>query len=737
MSSSPTNSSSSPVASSPTASVNSPVATNTKHDPDISEFFKSGPVRVVSDPEGYHVAQLANVTKTVDGYVPPENKMLVLGDLFDYTLGAGPNANNFATDKLKELRNAKSHSFKSAKYCNDNKNNIKVLFGNRDLNKLKLMPLALVTDSQKNYVKWWEAESYENAAQQLVESIANNTYKWDIPTMTNWKPFWKPNYDTCKHWNDPNPRLSSADQNQNMSCLERFYLIFGVDCAQGTMSGQNTLFGVAKECGLYDKIFGSYQVDLNNLNPINNNYILNTTNPKLKDAAELAAALVFTVFADAFYGEGAQSVDKPFTDVLNKFFKSENTYYCAYAELDADLLVFSHGGMRDEFFKCDMDSDFVSQVYEDKILGEMVQKQSQTQEGGYVGTNATVLSAKEITVRINNYNSQMKSELIILINEYKKLITNASNNNNNNKDKPTAELLLNLVISAPYAAPYAAPEGSGSCFHKHASPIMPGLDHPLNPGDAYRAKPICAQGKTLYQFIGHFPLGFAPTIDKYTTGQDGHVSYAINLDVSNSLFGQFDKLARESIEQNYSYVEVVFYSSIRLELLSNISVKMAENAIIPKSADNNIVISNYNLLSTDLFNEFEPNDNASEKLEKFKTFIMATTVKKDKTNTWNKTDWEKIKKLPVNIHGRTKDNLIVATVANIFDVYVYNPNTKPVEFTKFHGGKSIHRHRRPKSKRTGKCRSGVTKLHVRTIRTLVRRCHPSMRKQTGKKLQKK
>lgn len=712
MSSSPTNSSSSPVASSPTASVNSQVATNTTHNPDISEFFKSGPVRVVSDPEGYHVAQLANVTKTVDGYVPPENKMLVLGDLFDYTLGAGPNANNFATDKLKELRNAKSHSFKSAKYCNDNKDNIKVLFGNRDLNKLKLMPLALVTNIENsNYVKWWqESNSYENAAQKLVELIANtgdDGCQWDIPTMTNWKPFWKPNYNTCNHWKEPNPMLSSTGVNQNMSCLERFYLIFGVDCAQGTMSGQNTLFGVAKECGLYDKIFGKYQVDLNNLNPINNNYILNTTNTGLKDAAELAAALVFTVFADAFYGDGEPTAGKPFTGVLNKFFISKNTYYCAYAELNNDLLVFSHGGMRDEFFKCDMDSNLESQVYGDKILGEMVQKQSQTQAGGYVGTNATVISAEDIKARINLYNSQMKSGLKKLIGDYQHLVNVVSTKN----IKPTAELLLNLVISAPYVAP----EGSVSCFHRHASPIMPGLDHPL-PGEkpnAYRANPICAQGKTLYQFVGHFPLGFAPTIDKYTTGSDGITSYAINLDVSNSLFGQFDKLDISKIYGNYSYVEVNT-SNNTLKLLSNVNVGILPQeieGIDGKPVLKQILINGYDLLS----------------LPKNKPQIPNLNQQPD-----------------LNYHGQIEYNNIVYHIFTYligFTVHIYvTYEQKSVAelATKFKGGKSTHRRQQMKGKRTGKrtakCKSGASKLYVRTTRTLVRRCKPTTKKTTGKKL---
>lgn len=730
--------------SSPSSESSSPMPTSSapmsvEHKPDISDFFKSGPVRVVSDPEGYHVAQLANQEKTTEGYKATENKILVLGDLFDYTLGAGSNGDNFATTKLTELRNAKSHSFESVKYCNENNGKIKVLFGNRDLNKLKLLPLALVTNSDDEYIKWWEAESYAEGARQLVNLIAKKPdedkpgCKWDIPTMEHWKPFWKlnqnNNYNLCNvsekqneqtnvikegPWNSDNPRLGNTSQ---MSCLERFYLIFGRDCFEGTMSAQNTLFGVANECGLYAEIFGEFQNELNNKSRYNNNFLFRKTKDdgepipdmnisiELNAKAELAAALVFTVFADALYGDKTNANPKKFTGVLREFFLSDNTYYCTYAELDNNLLVFSHGGLRDEFFKCNIDSNLISQVYADKKLGDMVQKQAEThnQEGGYIGTNATVIPAEDIKKRIDLYNSEMKSELKTLIDEYKNLIDSKSKK----QDKPTAELLLNLVISAPYASP----EGSGSCFHRHASPIMPGLDHPL-PGEkpnAYRAKPICAQGKTLYQFVGHFPLGFAPTIDKYTTtGLDGIISYAINLDVSNSLFGQFDKLDISKIHGNYSYVEVNTTNNI-LKLLSNVNVGVLPQeieGIDGKPVLKQILINGYDILSLPKSEPQIPNLNQQPYL---------------------------------NYHGQIEYNNIfyhIFTYLTGFTVHIYvTYEQKSVAelATKFKGGKSTHRSRQMKGKRTGKCKSGANKLYVRTTRTLVRRRKPN-KKTTSKKI---
>jgi len=688
------------------------------YDADITRFFpksseftvqSSEQVRVISDPEGYHIRQLANDN--------PTTKLVVLGDLFDYTLGRGANFNNFATGDLTALREVKSHSFESVKYCLENKNRIKVMFGNRDLNKLKLMPLSLITDqsdkSNNKYVKYWNPQSvmsspkndYYSGAIALLELLKSDNYNWAIPQLDNWKPFWKYDKpkdsdqykypDTCKHWNTT-PRLGTNPP-EKMSCLERYYLIFGLDCDHGTMAGQNTIFGVAQECGVYDKLFGKFAGFLSQFNMTgttktlinDNNFLLNIDNPELKQNLEIAAALVFVVFADSLYGE-KPTVEKPFSGILREFFSAENTYYCAYAKLDKELLTFSHGGMRAEFFNClkPDGTKLTDLVKQDVVLAQIVAEQV----GGYSGTAKVALGEQVVIKRITDYNTEMKAGLAKLIGDY----TSAINLPGKVPGKATLELLLNLTISAPHSG------SPNSCIHQTASPIMPGVSNPTNGG--YRANPIVVSGTTLYQFIGHAPTGYAPLIDKYIEEGNGGVSYLINMDISNSLMGQYGLLNMSTVAQNYSYVSIGQESG-ELKFKSNTNIKLIPQKIsnMEPQTISEIKVVDCNLL--DLPAEFDTNS------------IQGEDSKRNQ--------------IPYNYHGvishQGKTYYLFTYIIgwNPPSIYLVPTNKLSALVAKFksNGGRSYRRrnHNR-KTKQTGKQYKGLAgKLYVRTSRTLVRR----------------
>jgi hypothetical protein len=658
----------------------------------ITSFFGTEPVRVISDPEGYHVCQLANEINK-DG--APDNNMLVLGDLMDYTLGEGDNFNNFATETLTKLREAKSNSFTSVKYCLKHQDKIKVLFGNRDLNKLKLLPLGLITDSSDKYVNWWETEAtYSDAAKKLISNLSAE-HKWAISSMKNWKPFWRYNSDEkiyktpaakCDIWSKDDPKLVADDS--KMSCLERYYLIFGSDCIQGTMSAQNTLFGVAQECGLYNEIFQPHQAllksSVSDSKVPGTNYLLEIANTPgnegFKNACELAAALVFTVFMDSLYGTAEPSGDKPFTGVLHKFFNCANTYFCTYATLGdgatPNLLTFSHGGMRTEFFtNCVLKDNAAEYFKNDTLLNDA------HQQGGYLGQEATELESENITNQINSYNKSMKSKLFEAIKFYHAELKNKTPKQ---MDKPTAELLVNLVVSAPHG------KGDG-CMNNNSSPIMPGIN-------GYRIKPVVAKDAKLYQFIGHGPLGFAPTIDKYLS-TNGKASYLINLDISNSLFGQFGHLSESRILENYSYVEVSFNNpTLKAKSFVNVAlngypiqINKQPESDKPNTIDT-ITINGHNLLT--LLSGKDSTDFFKNKLSIGDKDIRTT-----------------------NYHGQIKIH------DELFDLFTTGVGFPTKVFLHaiprvFNGGKSLRRHHK-KAKHTGKRQP--MKLYVRRSHTLVRR----------------
>ena len=662
----------------------------TEHSANIKDFFVGGSVRVISDPEGYHVCQLAHET---DKTAEPKNKMLVLGDLMDYTLGGGDNGNNFATTKLTPLREAKSNSFASVKYCNQHQDKVKLLFGNRDLNKLKLLPLGLITDGEnKKYDKWWETGStYLEAAKQLIDKLKNGS-NWAIPSMKNWIPFWNANKDN--YWNNDDPRLQNMTG--KMSCLDRYYLIFGIDGPHGTMSAQNNLFGVAQECGqkVYDSIFGKHAKLLEGLTGHKTNYLLEIANkPENTDFNKdcvLAAALVFTVYMDALYGTGQPTEGKPFTGKLHEFFNAANTYFCAYAQLGEsttpNLLTFSHGGMRAEFFtNCELKDTAVEYFTNDALLNDAYQK------GGYLGTNAIEIEKQKIIEQIVAYNKSMKAALNNAIDFYHR---NLQSDTPKNLDKPTAELLVNLVISVPH--------GDGvDCMNKFASPIMPGIDNPGQLG--YRNMPIVAKDAKLYQFIGHGPIGFAPTIDKYLSKDGKIASYLINLDISNSLFGQFGHLSEDKISKNYSYVEVSFGTTLAAKSYVNVAL---------------------NGYAIDIMNGEQKETKPITQLEISGHNLITLLSGK------NSTEFFKSDKPRTNYHGQ----IMIGTTK--YDLFTTADG--PPKFTVYlhaiksylQGGRSIRRHRKTTStKWTGKSRAG--KFHIRRSHTLVRR--KPMMKRTAKK----
>lgn len=648
---------------------------------DISNFFNfEEEIRIVSDPEGYHVAQLANQYR---GTPVPQNKIIVLGDLMDYTIGLGDSYELFATSTLnknksqnpKTIRDVKSFCFKSIKYCNENPDKIKVMFGNRDLNKLKLLALGLIKDTDtQHFVRWWdEGDTYLDSARILLEKINNGSAKWAIESMKNWKPFWRKHADTS-HWKSDDPRLAyfKTKNNDKISCLERFYLIFGVDPSEGTMSAPNILFGVAEECGNYKEIFEQYQEILNQGN---NNYIANHNNDGLTEAGELAAALVFTVFMDSLYGN-SQNKNKKFTSSLRNFFLNNNSYYCAYAEIKDDLLLFSHGGMRPEFFQnCDIPN--IINGLNSSTLKDMIQ-----QTGGYTTNTKQTLNSALIKEKINAYNSKMKNSLNALFSQYTSML-----NSNQSYDKPTAQLLFHLVVSVPHSA------DENSCYHKHASPIMPGLDNLITFDDSYRAKPICIKDKNLLQFVGHMPvLGFAPTIDKYIPGEgNSFKSYGINLDISNSILSQFLSrtnicLAPSFIDKNYSYLSVIkTKQSNNIKLLSNVNLALSNNN------NKNIIIDNCDLLGltfenlekdTNILNfkqklvdEVEPRIRAQE--EKIKSSMPDYTAKsEEELIKLINNEKQKIENARLNIHGIDRNGNIVASYVINFKVHLVETKHK-------------------------------------------------------------
>ena len=152
-----------------------------------------GNIFIVSDPEGSDILSMSQYkTRTTD-------KLYVCGDLFDSTFGTlvgPPFPNNIIPDHIPR----KSCNLKNIHSVLTDPN-ISLIFGNRDVNKLKCKYLCEL----KNTITPSLISSFNNGCIDLnektyvdIKKILNTDLSspWKIESMNSWYPFWNPNIGT-------------------------------------------------------------------------------------------------------------------------------------------------------------------------------------------------------------------------------------------------------------------------------------------------------------------------------------------------------------------------------------------------------------------------------------------------------------------------------------------------------------------------------------------------------------
>lgn len=319
---------------------------------DLSTLFRNKSVKLISDPEGYSFAHLLNQKDELPELASESEPLIVLGDLLDSAIAVTATGNILKMGNLAEL---KSHNLDNLLQCQNN-HNIHVMFGNRDLNKLKVLPLAKVKPHfSSNYqnafaelklylnpLQSTEDISYLKLANQLQSNINNRKWEWEIPDLKHWYPFWKA-YQT----NTPAHTLWKAGRHlpheQVMTCLERFFLIFGADNANGTISAHNSLYCITKEVLGADfatkfpkfakKVTQDTDINLGKYTEILTKCD-EPSNAGLKEELDLAAALVLTVYMRMFYPMQesnnkyiARNSNLKYDGLLYDFYTSPQTYF--------------------------------------------------------------------------------------------------------------------------------------------------------------------------------------------------------------------------------------------------------------------------------------------------------------------------------------------------------------------------------------------------------------------------
>ena len=309
----------------------------------LTDFISNKETLLISDFEGTtptaHFEKFKTYCET--------KQVIFLGDVFDNTAQYGPgnkcNGDECSDPDIK-LTCPTDENFcalRTIKLLVDNKDRCRYVFGNRDINKIKLLPFFSLESGEK----WWEdGKDYTKIVENLLTNIEIGKYKWLINgnNVKYFRPFWKKDKDDYKKnktWTNDNP----SDMNK---IYDRFALMFGKDASTGTMSALVSLKCIPNE------VIGSDKMDQFYKDVTDNKEI------DIEKKKEIRAALTITIFMrmldkDLWTGPKKESVHdfKALDGYLYHYLHTAPAAYYADVENNGkkNLFLFAHGGITNSF----------------------------------------------------------------------------------------------------------------------------------------------------------------------------------------------------------------------------------------------------------------------------------------------------------------------------------------------------------------------------------------------------
>jgi hypothetical protein len=500
---------------------------------------------VISDPEGFsikeiyedHIKKASGDLGLLANDTSGSTKLYICGDILDST------KTNLDDSKL----NLKSHNLRNIKLILDNPNII-LLFGNRDLNKIKTKFLCeldkttttTTTTDIDNFNKGMiglDYSTYDKLKKDLIQKSANSSANIWTAKMKNWYPFWNPN--AKRHLNEGNRAWSTEPVYTNDPFLARFNVIFGPDTRVGTMSAQNLLHTIFLElCEMFTKFDKS------------------KTNDDYKAYLVLAIFRSMVLKADSYNTNIDKNINTEqitselFKGWLYKLYTDEknnvaeclesccNTDHCGIISLcetctncHKNIVLLSHGGIPEqliESFKAEAKPNKLDELkiwLNDKTDGKLTDP-SKEKYGGFINNS----SNKNI---YNNQKSEFKTYITMMNKIFKDSVKNVLKIDQ--MPKPDKDMLFLLITAAETNI-----QTDDFTFNsKLYSPIVSGFEE-------MRKNHFFIEQTTLYQVFGHKPVGYAATVDLFnhndgkatsTSTAKANITYHITLDTSNTFVG--------------------------------------------------------------------------------------------------------------------------------------------------------------------------------------------------------
>lgn len=486
-------------------------------------------VTIISDPEGFQIPD-----------VPNDEELYICGDLIDSVIKG----------KKDDFLELKSFNLYNIQKC-IKKNNVFLAFGNRDLNKLKcryLCELKTTTNDDANAL----INNFNNGNIELTYDnyniIKNAQPEW-VESHKKWYPYWNTGnpifkktdskYEESKtYWT-----TTSEDQKKNMF-KHRYDVIFGLDPTVGTMSADNVIDAIAQEINL-------------NLTKV--------PNGGKQDYKAFVTLAIFKSMCMNNFQKYKPEI-KDFKTIINsnqvrgwlcEMYRKHQVCYMLLDE-STNVYLLSHGGISSKLI---LNPEILSNMHKalsQTRLNELISDSDKFYgaiKGGYYDKYANVNTENvNLTERINKINEIIKDSINSFITtgkpeDIKFLLTIATNFNCDNFTK------LLKDPSGIDCKDLPTPLDIG--------PIMPGIE-------SLRKSMFIMEDKTIYQIIGHKPIGMNTIVDLYESGTNKAV--LINLDISNTFMAtSLNKLdlAELTNKKNLSFNKLIIQDN-NIDLVANI-----------------------------------------------------------------------------------------------------------------------------------------------------------------------
>jgi hypothetical protein len=459
-----------------------------------------------------------------------EKSITVLGDLFDST---NINSTTFLETKSFNLRNMQMIN---------KKRNINLIFGNRDLNKIKCLILNKLNMNTLENMK--NIDERQDGLRELIDNFnngnivlslqnyerlkmgVNNLKKIWRAQMSNWYTFWNPFVGKKKNW------VEETNYSSN-PFLMRFNEIFGADNIIGTMSAQNLLKTIPYEIGI-----DSNKKDIDDYNAF---IVLAIFNSLLSNNFTCTSLdLDFNIYLEK---KNNIEVNSNFCNGwLRKIYLDEKNNVCdlIISETENILFLLSHGGLT----KNVLNQSNSLKKFKEKLMDNNNENLKniltdatifwENKKGGYHDyvDDSKKYNLKTVIMKLKQINSEFK---LSIQNCLMCDVFSEKEKDNEIKANPSIDMLFLLIMTSPFNCTrfndLLKDNKKINCediiSSNQISPIMAGYA-------VMRNEFFYIEDYEVYQIYGHAPVGYSSTIDMF---ENGCKTFLINLDSSNSFIG--------------------------------------------------------------------------------------------------------------------------------------------------------------------------------------------------------